>query len=141
MNGRAHETAWPPAKTILVVDDQEPIRRLLGAALSKRGYRCLLASGANEAMELFSGAACGVDLLITDLRMPGMHGSDLASRLAGLRAGLRVLIISGFRDGARLDPAWRFMPKPFQVRELLAMVESMLDCASAGGRRGAGGWA
>jgi DNA-binding NtrC family response regulator len=138
VNGDAQEAEAGSAKTILVVDDEEPIRSLLCAALSRRGYRCLLAAGDQEAMQHFSEASGAVDLLIADMIMPGMHGLDLASRLAKLRTGLQVLIISGFGHGVRLDPAWRFLAKPFHVRELLEVVESMLHRPPAGGRNGGG---
>jgi PAS domain S-box-containing protein len=113
---------------VLVVEDEEVVRGLVRQVLTSDGYEVLTAADGDEALDLADGVQ--LDLLLTDLTMPGIGGRDLADRLRASRPGLKVLFMSGYADEAVLDgpPAagTSFLEKPFtfetlsrQVRELL----------------------
>src|SRR2546426_11089027 len=108
----------PNAKTVLVVDDERDVLILLKLILETHGYRALLACGAEAALRLLRQDELMVDLLLTDVLMPGMNGTDLARAGRELRPGLPILFMSGFvdTDAVRLkvwDDAIRFLKKPF----------------------------
>jgi two-component system cell cycle sensor histidine kinase/response regulator CckA len=123
-------------ETILVVEDAEPIRKMVCAMLSQAGYRCLEAGDGQEAYRLVHGAPFAMDLVLTDVLMPKMGGSELARRLSQLRPDLRILFMSGYSD----DPVVRsiersgslFLPKPFTAGALLEKVRSILDAPWGG---------
>ncbi len=123
----------PPAikPTILVVDDEEPIRLILRTALEMSGHHVLVAGDAEEALGLCERHAERIDLVITDVLLPGITGNDMVRRLAPSRPGLHVLYISGYLGGetdlAGADGGkTRYLPKPFTPRELLAAVHDLL---------------
>jgi two-component system, chemotaxis family, chemotaxis protein CheY len=116
--------------TILLVDDDPDMRSLTRTFLEHEGYRVFSSGDAERAAHIFSSAP-QIDLLITDLYMPGRSGMELAVELKALRAELPVLMISGgFVDSgqkARLQlEGWRFLGKPFRLPELLSTVHLML---------------
>jgi two-component system cell cycle sensor histidine kinase/response regulator CckA len=84
-------------RTILVVDDDEPIRRLIDRALSRAGYTIVLAADGPEAIRVAAGSP-SLDLLVTDMVMPDMNGSEVARRLRQDRPNLKVLYFTGFSD-------------------------------------------
>jgi DNA-binding NtrC family response regulator len=120
------------ARTILVVDDERDILFLLKLILETHGYRALLAAGAEAALRLLGQDDLEVDLLLTDVVMPGMQGTELAKVGRELRPGLPILFMSGLVDAnaVRLkvwDDGVRFLNKPFteelfigNIREILA---------------------
>jgi two-component system, cell cycle sensor histidine kinase and response regulator CckA len=113
--------------TILVVDDQERLRKFVRAVLVKRGYAVLQASDGNEARQI--AAQNTVDLLITDLVMPGISGIELTEQLYACGRITRHLIISGFAaPHAVAAPGARgaFLKKPFSPEDLVRTVESLL---------------
>lgn len=87
-----------PAGTILVVDDEPHVLKLMAAMLAHHGYRVLPACGGEEALRVFEQHPDGINLLVTDVVMPGMSGPMLADRLAALQPGLRILFVSGYYD-------------------------------------------
>src|SRR5439155_12754853 len=93
---RAVTDAPRPALRILVVDDEEPVRRLVDRMLSDAGYRPVIASDGPEAIDL--AATQTFDLLVTDLMMPQMNGDELARRLRQKEPSLKVLYLTGFSD-------------------------------------------
>ena len=115
---------------VLVVEDEEVIRGLVDQVLRGEGYEVLLAANGDEAIAL--AADNRVDVLLTDLTMPGIGGHELADRLRGGEPGLKVMFMSGFAEGgdfsaSALPPATAFLEKPFtftmlseRVRELIA---------------------
>ena len=115
--------------TILVVEDDSGVRRFATRVLEAAGYRVLTASSGAEAIEASAGAH--VQLLLTDVVMPGMSGREVATKLASTAPGLRVLYMSGHtdkgivRDGV-LDPNIDFLPKPFTADALLAAVDNAM---------------
>jgi two-component system, cell cycle sensor histidine kinase and response regulator CckA len=140
----AHPAAEPQAggETILLVEDEEAIRSLMCDALGELGYRILGAAEADAALGLAEGFAGAIDLLITDVVLPGLSGPHLAERMAALRPGLRVLFISGYPEqildrGEPFEGTVGFLAKPFRPLELARKIRSMLDSPAAKG--GAGG--
>ena len=138
------DTGLPtPRKLILVVDDDEPLRVMMGLLLRRAGFRVLLAATSNDALRICNRITRPIDLLITDIQLPELSGFDLNSLLAIERPEMPVLFISGAfteqdpelqtRSCSRTD----FLAKPFTPKMLETKVESML-VASKGVRRGAG---
>src|ERR1039457_4313244 len=83
-------------ETLLIVEDQGDVRRLALSILQGNGYRLLEAENAEQALQLSAGYAGEIDLLVTDVIMPGLNGRQLADRLAKQRPGLKVLYTSGY---------------------------------------------
>ncbi len=111
-------------ETVLLVEDEESVRRLLAKQLTAAGYSVLVAADAEEALRLAGRRETPVNFLVTDMVMPGMDGAELAKRLGEVHPGLKVLLVSGYmpdRETARLAAAsgWRFLPKPFTGSMLL----------------------
>jgi len=120
-------------ETILLVEDEPPVRDLIRRVLSGLGYTVLEASSAVEALAAWRAAPAPIHLLITDVVMPGgMDGRELAERLAVQGPGLRVLFISGYTPGAAahrglLPAGGQFLQKPFSPAALGRKVREVLD--------------
>ncbi len=128
----------PPrgSETVLVVDDEELVRAWLCRILDSLGYSSLAAADGAGALAMITGGAA-VDLLVTDVAMPGMAGKELGERVAALLPGLPVLFISGFdRDvivgQGQLHEHARLLRKPFTVEEVAIEVRTLLDAVRAG---------
>jgi len=119
------------AGTVLVVEDEELVRRSLHEILTARGYRVLQARNASEAMLIGRGHEAAIDLLLTDMVLPGMSGAELAEELRPVRPEMRVLYISGYRNDPRvqrLEQTGRpFFPKPFTAAALADKVSEVLE--------------
>ncbi len=89
-------------ETILLVEDEEPVRRIARLALERRGYRVLEAASPDEALAIAERTEAPIDLLLTDVIMPGVGGSELARRLGNTRPEMQVLFMSGYTDEAIL---------------------------------------
>jgi len=118
--------------TVLVVDDQEMLTLLMCKTLGRAGFRVLWANNGADALTLCRGAEPPVDLLVTDYRMPGMTGLELARECCRLNRELSVLYISGSSPGedlrAAMDEERRgFLAKPFRQSDLLRSVKAVLD--------------
>ncbi len=119
-------------ETVLVVEDARDVRRLIVRTLRAGGYRVLEASAGDEALRLSEGFAEPIDLLVTDIVMPGMRGGELGDRLRAGRPRLRTLYVSGYTpdtqtDFSRLSAGSAFLPKPFVGDELARTVRALLD--------------
>jgi DNA-binding NtrC family response regulator len=117
-------------KTVLIVDDESSIRRLMAAAVAREGYEVLEAEDGERALRIAALRDTPIHLLITDIRMPGLDGWQLAERLAGELPGLCVLYVSGHCSAPerRLAGARAiFLAKPFTARQLTAAVERLLN--------------
>ncbi len=131
--GDAHDTHGD--ETILLVEDEPLVRSLLRRTLRHQGYQVLEAANGEEALQLFGQHDGEIDMLLTDIMMPGMSGIEVATRVRSRNAWLPVLFISGYAkeairvDGAML-PNTRFLGKPFLPNELLTSVRETLDSAS-----------
>jgi two-component system, cell cycle sensor histidine kinase and response regulator CckA len=116
--------------TILVVEDAEAVRKLVCALLIQGGYDCLEAANGMEALMLVERRINELALVLTDIVMPQMNGSELARRLARLRPDLPILFMSGFADDPFLESIGRsslpFLPKPFTSEALMQAVEHVL---------------
>jgi PAS domain S-box-containing protein len=125
-------------ETVLLVEDADDVRALLRAVLERAGYAVLDAKGGQGALLLFSHHPVPIDLLLTDVVMPGISGVELAEQLGRAHAGLRVVLMSGYMDDAleRHGVTLATTPvlqKPFSLAELLAAVRTALDHAPGGG--------
>jgi two-component system, cell cycle sensor histidine kinase and response regulator CckA len=119
-------------ETILVVEDDAPVREVTVRSLRAGGYRVLVAASGREALDLDPAALGSVRLLVTDVVMPGIDGGALADALRGRYPALRVLFVSGYTQGAIaergvVDSGMEFLQKPFTGPSLLARVRSALD--------------
>ncbi len=116
---------------VLLVEDEQAIRKLAERVLTKRGYRVLAAANAAEARGLWAANEGTVDLLLSDVTMPGMSGVAFAAELAGTARPPRTLFISGYLAGGVGGPTLPaeagFLPKPFSVPALLDAVRAALD--------------
>jgi signal transduction histidine kinase/CheY-like chemotaxis protein len=119
------------AETVLVVEDDEPVRQLACHELRALGYRVLDAACGADALRIVEGDE-PIDLLFTDVVMPGgMSGRQLADAARGVRSGLRVLYTSGYTENAivhhgRLDPGVMLLPKPYRRADLARAVRTAL---------------
>lgn len=121
-------------ETILLVEDEENVLRLVRGLLTNSGYAVLVASSPQVAIELEQDCQVGIDLLVTDLVMPGMNGHELAERLMARRPGLKCLYMSGYpadviAHHGLLDLGARLIQKPFSLRLLARTVRETLDAS------------
>jgi signal transduction histidine kinase/CheY-like chemotaxis protein len=134
-SARATQATAPQRGTALVVEDEPALRALTTKVLAANGLLVLAAESGDAALDLLANGAGGIDLLVTDLRMPGMGGRELADRVAERFPGLRILFVSGYADEAPVrHAAERFLPKPFSSSELLAAVDELLREAPGSSR-------
>jgi DNA-binding response OmpR family regulator len=122
-------------ETILLVEDEARVRKLIAGVLSLHGYQVLEATRGDEAIRLCKMHQCAIDLAVVDVIMPEMSGPDLARELAPLCPGMRVLFISGYTDEAIihhgvLQSGAAFLQKPFVPEALLRRIREVLDTRS-----------
>lgn len=120
--------------TVLVVEDEDALRAAIRRLLQDEGYTVLEAQNGASALQVLNApGAHGVDLVLTDLRMPVMDGRQLAAALARLRPSLPVVFMSGFTaqlmDMRLVSPHFVFLAKPFKNDDLLATVRGQLERA------------
>jgi PAS domain S-box-containing protein len=120
------------SETILLVEDEEAVRAYAARILSEQGYIVLEAPGGAAALALVAAHPGPIDLLVTDVVMPGLQGHQLAERLSDIRPGLRVLYVSGFTESSVVDQGVvgegiAFLPKPYTVDALGRAVRLVLD--------------
>jgi two-component system cell cycle sensor histidine kinase/response regulator CckA len=116
--------------TILVVDDEPQVRRLATRALEHEGYHVIQATDGLEALGLFTDEA-GIDLLVTDVRMPHTDGIVLAAALRRRYPHVPVLFMSGFPRGTEPAPE-PFLAKPFEMQALCDRVKELLAARRSG---------
>jgi CheY-like chemotaxis protein len=120
------------SESILVVEDEEMLRKLACHVLRSQGYSILEAANAGEALLLCEKYPEPIPLMITDVVMPQMSGPELAARLRSLRPEMRVLYMSGYTDDSVVrhglaDPTMAFIQKPFSPAVLARTVRAVLD--------------
>lgn len=116
---------------ILLVDDSAEVRMLAARILTNQGYELLEASDGENALAACAGVAGKIDLLLTDIRMPGMDGVELAETLTASYPTLRVLFISGEFEESEIqqqviERGFGFLSKPFMPQLLIQAVKQML---------------
>lgn len=133
--GRDHPKEWAgytTDRTILLVEDDEPLRKLVSRILNRTGYTVVSASNGEEALRLIdSPEHTGIDLLVSDVVMPGIGGKALAEKLEARLPDLKVLFISGYPDEAVvhhgvLDEGVAYLQKPFSPKAIIQKVQEVL---------------
>jgi DNA-binding response OmpR family regulator len=119
------------SKTILLVDDDELIREFIGRSLAQAHFKVVTAKSGKEALWLYGLQGDEIDLVVTDILMPGLFGDQLAVRLWEQVPTLPILFISGhppedLAPGVTLELGQNFLRKPFKLAELLDMIRRML---------------
>jgi PAS domain S-box-containing protein len=132
------ETRGPPqppqggTETILLVEDEAIVRRLVAEILEAAGYNVLQAADGPSALELLRRHALPIGMLLTDVVMPGMSGPEVAKAVTAMRPGTQVLYTSGYTNSqidhhGVLEPGIAFLQKPFTAADLTGKVRSLLD--------------
>lgn len=119
-------------ETILLVEDEPAIRQALARVLAGHGYRVIEASNGGEALRLAEAEPGHIDLMLTDVMMPGIGGKELVQRLLVTRPQTRVILMSGYTDDDLLrqdlgNARYVFLQKPFAAREAVAAIRQLLD--------------
>ena len=127
----AAETDLTGAGTILLVEDEDAVRLFGARALRNKGYTVIEARSGEQAMEVLHGDDA-IDVLISDVVMPGMDGVTLARFVRMERPAIRVILISGYsedvaRDGIDPDAGIHFLPKPFSLKQLAGAVKQVMS--------------
>jgi signal transduction histidine kinase len=120
------------SETVLVVEDEEVVRDLICAVLSESGYDVLCAGSAEEALRITRAHPAEIELLVTDIVMPDMHGPELARELATLKPEMKILYVSGYSendisDQGVIEPGLLVLQKPFTQQSLGRKVREILD--------------
>ncbi|HLF92580.1 MAG TPA: ATP-binding protein [Planctomycetota bacterium] len=129
----AHPVSLARHATILIVEDQESVLLVTERALLSMGYRVLPARDGRHALEIWERHREEIDLVLTDVVMPGLSGPELVRKLLADRPDLKVVFMSGYADSHLsmddLKEGVRFIPKPFKPSDLLRQVEDLLRVA------------
>jgi CheY-like chemotaxis protein len=120
-------------ETVLVAEDEDALREMVVSVLRIQGYTVLEAASGKQALEMWERAECPIDLLLTDMVMPGgMMGSELAEHLLNQSPNLKVIYTSGYSPGTAgrdtsLLKRRNFLPKPYSIGKLAQFVRECLD--------------
>jgi CheY-like chemotaxis protein len=119
-------------ETILLVEDEAPVREVVRRALTAAGYAVLVARDGPEALKLGEQQLERIDLVLTDMILPGMTGRDLAAEFRARRPGLRVMIMSGYTGDTypaleALPAGVGYLEKPFSLADLRRKIREALD--------------
>jgi PAS domain S-box-containing protein len=129
-NGAAPRSLTRGTSTILVVEDDAPVRRYTAKVLADAGYSLLEAADAAQALEVAQRHNGPIDLLLTDMVMPGAPGTELASRLRPVHPEIRVLLVSGYSEllvqDRFPDKSFHYLQKPFSPEQLTRVVNGLL---------------
>ena len=116
---------------MLLAEDDEGVRDFVGEVLRASGWTVVTAASPTEALASAARQSLAIDLLVTDVVMPGMNGGELADKLVAMRPGLRVLFITGYDDEdvatrGLIGPGRECLNKPFTPAELRSRVQALL---------------
>ena len=119
-------------QSVLLVEDEDIVRFIGAEILKKLGYKLLEAANGREALEIFKSHAGRIDLMLTDLMMPGMTGRELAEKVRVMSPDTRILFTSACTDdvidGQEIaDQGLNFIAKPFSLESLAAKIRSVLS--------------
>jgi DNA-binding response OmpR family regulator len=120
------------AETILLVEDNEQVRNLVFTILQRKGYAVLVAEDGKKALDILDQHKGALDLMLTDVVMPGMNGKELFNRVIEKHAHLKVIYMSGYTANVIahrgiLDEGTDFIQKPFSTEDLAVKVREVLD--------------
>jgi len=133
---KSQQTEAGGCETVLLVEDEESVRELVRLTLASRGYKVIEAENGECGLRIAEAFKEHIDILITDVVMPGMGGRELARKLLSLRPGISVLYLSGYTEDAvvtqgALGPNTAFLQKPFTLQNLAKKVREVLRSKSA----------
>jgi len=119
-------------ETIFVIEDENVVRETMVIILKDRGYHVLEASGGRQALKAIREHQGALDLVITDVVMPGLSGKEFARQLHEFKPDIKILYVSGYTDNVIahhgiLDPEINFLQKPFTIESLLTKVREIMD--------------
>jgi CheY-like chemotaxis protein len=117
--------------TVLVVEDEESVRGITAALVESLGYEVITAGSGTEAIDLCGREEIGIDVVLTDVVMPGLSGGELRDRLERLRPGIKILFTSGYAANViahhgMLDKGVHFVAKPFGAADLARALRGVL---------------
>ena len=115
-----------PASTILVVEDDDIVRMLIVDVLEELEFKVLEADGSEEALGILNDAAIHIDLMMTDVGLPGMDGRELATEAHKLRPELPILFASGYAESIEVPAGMHVIGKPFSIDQLRDKVKGIL---------------
>jgi signal transduction histidine kinase len=123
-------------ENILLVDDEAHVSSILAEVLGEHGYRVTTAASGDQALGILAAKGDHIDLVITDLKMPGISGFDLARKIRSVRPGMKVVLISGHIDDTLEEEREKaavsaFLPKPFTSQALTKTIRDVLGKAAA----------
>ncbi|MGH6988313.1 MAG: ATP-binding protein, partial [Stellaceae bacterium] len=116
--------------SVLLVEDEDPVRMFSARALRNKGYRVIEAKSGEAALEIVDSGAESIDLIISDVVMPRMDGPEMAANIREQHPDMKVIFISGYTQeafGDRLAHDVHFLPKPYSLKQLAAMVKAVLE--------------
>ena len=132
-----HKTtpACVQSESILIAEDEDGVREVTAEFLAAAGYRVFTARDGNEALEIAAKAGKSLNILLTDMVLPQIHGPELAQRILAIHPNVKIIYASGYlecqKDGAQLVNSAAFLSKPFTRADLLKTIESVLRDGSA----------
>ncbi len=133
MSEKAGESAVAAGSgTVLLVEDDDMVREMTAAMLQAIGYTVQVAERASDALSLCEKGDARIDLLITDVVMPGMSGTELRDRVEAVRPGIKVLFTSGYSSSiiaqrGMLEGRGHFLQKPFSINDLARKVRKVIE--------------
>jgi DNA-binding NtrC family response regulator len=117
-------------RTVLLADDEPSVRVVVEKILRAAGYQVIASESGAQATDMAGKHHGGIDVLISDIIMPGVNGVELAKSVQKSRPDTKVLLISGyFPDGIEFLDGWKFLRKPFSPSVLTATLENLLQAA------------
>lgn len=121
-------------ETILLAEDEAGIRAMTRAYLEGLGYRVLEAANGTDAITLSKEYRGAIDLVLTDVMMPGVTGDAVVKAIRQDRPGIQAILISGFADGTNVDHSLEILEKPFEFPDLANRIRALLNLGKTGGR-------
>jgi two-component system cell cycle sensor histidine kinase/response regulator CckA len=134
------DNSKPPTRTVIVVDDEPDVLRLIQSILADEGYEVIAARSADNAIKAFEHLTRRPDLILTDVVMPGMSGPMLVDHLLRIEPDLKVLFMSGYDDRHVVqhyvvEKGFRLIPKPFTAKALRSAIDEAIKNPEPDGRQ------